>query len=137
MKANPTRRALLVLATAGLVVSAGRASAEICELVTISGTITNVANGPVPVGTISIRLEEQGVMDVAARKIAEVEVDSDGSRHSVPFTMKVRKSAVDTTIDPGFTIRLERDGRLTATNTTKQSYSGGSDVSLLIEPILY
>ena len=40
-------------------------------------------------------------------------------------------------VDPGFTIRLERDGRLIAINTTKQGYGGRGKVSLQIEPILY
>ena len=51
--------------------------------------------------------------------------------------MRVKRSALRRAVDPGFTIRLERHGRLIAINTTKQGYSGRGPVSLQIEPILY
>ena len=130
---NPTRRSFLALIGTGLIAS----SAEASDSVVLSGTVTNVANGPVPVGRLTIRLEEQGIMDVAAERIAETTVVSKGNRHSIRFSMRVKRSALRKAIDPGFTIRLERDGRLIATNTTKQGYSGRGKVSLQIEPILY
>ena len=130
---NPTRRSFLALIGTGLVAS----SAEVGDSVVLSGTVTNVVSGPVPVGRLTIRLEEQGIMDVAAERIAETTVVSKGNRHSIRFSMRVKRSALRKAIDPGFTIRLERDGRLIATNTTKQGYSGRGKVSLQIEPILY
>ncbi|WLR92991.1 hypothetical protein [Shinella zoogloeoides] len=130
---NPTRRSFLAFVGTGLVAS----SAEAGDSIVLSGTVTNVASGPVPVGRLMIRLEEQGIMDVAAERIAETTVVSKGNRHSIRFSMRVKRSALRKAIDPGFTIRLERDGRLIATNTTKQGYSGRGKVSLQIEPILY
>lgn len=133
-----TRRALLALIGSSLLASTACVAAQDTgDLFTLSGTVTNVANGPVPVGRLTIRLEEQGIMDVAARKIAETELTSDGTHQSLAFSMAVVKSALGTAQAPGFTIRLERDGRLIATNTTKQGYGGGDRVSLQIEPILY
>lgn len=135
---GPTRRVLLALIGFGLLASTACVAADRAgDVFTLSGTVTNVANGPIPVGRLMIRLEEQGIMDVAARKIAETELTSDGTQHSLAFSMPVAKSALGTAKAPGFTIRLERDGRLIATNTTKQGYSGGDTVSLQIEPILY
>ena len=130
---NPTRRSFLALIGTGLIAS----SAEASDSVVLSGTVTNVASGPMPVGRLTIRLEEQGIMDAPARRIAQTTVISRGNRHSIRFSMRVKRSALRTAADPGFTIRLERDGRLIATNTTKQGYSGRGNVSLQIEPILY
>ena len=130
---NPTRRSLLTLIGAGLIAS----SAEAGDSFVLSGTVTNVASGPVPVGRLTIRLEEQGIMDAPARRIAQTIIISKGNRHSVRFSMRVKRSALRKAIDPGFTIRLERHGRLIAINTTKQGYGGRGKASLQIEPILY
>jgi uncharacterized lipoprotein YbaY len=130
---HPTRRSFLALIGAGLIAF----SAEAGDSFTLSGTVTYVAKGAIPPGRLTIRLEEQGVMDVAARQIAQATVISKGNRHSIRFAMRVRRSALRKAIDPGFTIRLERHGRLIATNTTKQGYSGRGKASLQIEPILY
>ena len=130
---NPTRRGFLTLLGAGLVAS----SAEAGDSFVLSGTVTNVANGPVPVGRLTIRLEEQGIMDAPARLIARTTVISKGERHSIRFSMRVKRSALRRAVDPGFTIRLERHGSLIAANTTKQGYSGRGKASLQIEPILY
>lgn len=133
------RRSLLALMGLGLLAAAGCVSDEEegGDSFTLTGAITNVASGPVPAGTVKIRLEEQGVMDVAAKLIAETSVVSDGKAARVPFVLQVPKPEFDKAVDAGFTIRVERDGRLIATNTSKQRYSGGSNVSLRIEPILY
>ena len=130
---SPTRRSFLALIGAGLITS----SAEAGDRFVLSGTVTNVASGPVPVGRLTIRLEEQGIMDVAARRIAQTTVNSRGNRHSIRFSMRVNRSALRKAVAPGFTIRLERDGRLIAINTTKQAYGGEGKASLHIEPILY
>ncbi|MCR6500881.1 YbaY family lipoprotein [Shinella sp. CPCC 101442] len=130
---NPTRRSFLAFIGAGLVAS----SAEASDSFVLSGTVTNVASGPVPVGRLTIRLEEQGIMDVVARRIAQTTVISKGNRHSIRFSMRVKRSALRKAVAPGFTIRLERDGRLIAINTTKQAYGGRGKASLDIEPILY
>ncbi|OCP05085.1 hypothetical protein BC374_15870 [Ensifer sp. LC13] len=132
------RRSLLALMGLGLLAAAGCVSDdEGGDSFTLTGAISNVASGPVPAGTVTIRLEEQGVMDVAAKLIAETSVVSDGKAARVPFVLQVPKPELDKAVDAGFTIRVERDGRLIATNTSKQRYSGGSNVSLRIEPILY
>ena len=133
MTTSPTRRSFLTLIGAGLVAS----SAEAGDSFVLSGAVTNVANGPVPVGRLTIRLEEQGIMDAPARRIAETTVVSKGDRHSIRFSMRVKRSALRRAVDPGFTVRLARHGRLIATNTTKQGYSGRGKASLQIEPILY
>ncbi|MGQ3212321.1 YbaY family lipoprotein [Shinella sp.] len=130
---NPTRRSFLTLVGAGLIAS----SVEASDSFVLSGTVTNVASGPVPVGRLTIRLEEQGIMDVAARRIAQTTVNSKGNRHFIRFSMRVKRSALRKAVAPGFTIRLERDGRLIAINTTKQAYGGRGKASLHIEPILY
>ena len=130
---NPTRRSFLTLIGAGLIAS----SAEAGDSFVLSGTVTNVASGPVPVGRLTIRLEEQGIMDAPARLIARTTAISKGDRHSIRFSMRVKRSALSRAVDPGFTVRLERHGRLIATNTTKQGYSGRGKASLQIEPILY
>jgi uncharacterized lipoprotein YbaY len=127
-----------LLGVMGLLAAAGCVSDEEgSDSFTLTGAVTNVASGPVPAGTVTIRLEEQGVMDVAAKLIAETSVVSDGKATRVPFVLQVPKPELDKAVDAGFTIRVERDGRLIATNTSKQRYSGGSNVSLQIEPILY
>ncbi|WP_113132098.1 YbaY family lipoprotein [Hyphomicrobiales bacterium] len=132
------RRSLLALMGLGLLAAAGCVSDEEgSDSFTLTGAITNVASGPVPAGTVTIRLEEQGVMDVAAKLIAETSVVSDGKATRVPFVLQVPKPELNKATDAGFTIRVERDGRLIATNTSKQRYSGGSNISLRIEPILY
>jgi len=133
MTTSPTRRSFLTLIGAGLVAS----SAEAGDSFVLSGAVTNVANGPVPVGRLTIRLEEQGIMDAPARRIAETTVVSKGDRHSIRFSMRVKRSVLHRAVDPAFTVRLERHGRLIATNTTKQGYSGRGKASLQIEPILY
>lgn len=133
-----TRRTLLGLMGLGLLAVSGCVSDEEGgDSFTLTGAITNVASGPVPAGTVTVRLEEQGVMDVAAKLIAETSVVSDGKANRVPFVLQVPKPELDKAVDAGFTIRVERDGRLIATNTTKQRYSGRSNISLRIEPILY
>ncbi len=132
------RRSLLALMGLGLLAAAGCVSDEEGgDSFTLTGAITNVASGPVPAGTVTIRLEEQGVMDVAAKLIAETSVVSDGKATRVPFVLQVPKPELNKATDAGFTVRVERDGRLIATNTSKQRYSGGSNISLRIEPILY
>ncbi len=132
------RRSLLALMGLGLLAAAGCVSDEEgSDSFTLTGAITNVASGPVPAGTVTIRLEEQGVMDVAAKLIAETSVVSDGKATRVPFVLQVPKPELNKATDAGFTVRVERDGRLIATNTSKQRYSGGSNISLRIEPILY
>ena len=132
------RRTLLGLMGLGLLAAAGCVSDEEGgDSFTLTGAITNVASGPVPAGTVTIRLEDQGVADAAAKLIAETSVVSDGKATRVPFVLQVPKPAVDKAADAGFTIRVERDGRLIATNTSKQRLSGRSNVSLQIEPILY
>jgi uncharacterized lipoprotein YbaY len=136
--AEATRRTALGLIGLGLLAITGCVSEDegASDLI-LTGDITTVANGPVPAGTIKVRLEEQGVMDVAAKLIAETSVSSDGSEARVPFVLKVSKPDLDKAVDAGFSVRVERDGRLIAINTTKQRYSGGATVSLHIEPILY
>ncbi|KSV88867.1 YbaY family lipoprotein [Sinorhizobium sp. GL28] len=132
------RRSLLALMGLGLLAAAGCVSDEEgSDSFTLTGAVTNVASGPVPAGTVTIRLEEQGVMDVAAKLIAETSVVSDGKATRVPFVLQVPKPELNKATDAGFTVRVERDGRLIATNTSKQRYSGGSNISLRIEPILY
>ena len=132
------RRSLLALMGLGLLAAAGCVSDEEgSDSFTLTGAVTNVASGPVPAGTVTIRLEEQGVMDVAAKLIAETSVVSDGKATRVPFVLQVPKPELNKATDAGFTIRVERDDRLIATNTSKQRYSGGSNISLRIEPILY
>lgn len=132
------RRSLLALMGLGLLAAAGCVSDEEgSDSFTLTGAITNVASGPVPAGTVTIRLEEQGVMDVAAKLIAETSVVSDGKATRVPFVLQVPKPELNKATDAGFAVRVERDGRLIATNTSKQRYSGGSNISLRIEPILY
>ena len=130
---HPTRRSFLALIGAGLIAS----SAEAGDSFTLSGTVTYVAKGAIPPGRLTIRLEEQGVMDVVVRRIAQTTVISKGNRHSIRFSMRVKRSALRKAVAPGFTIRLERDGRLIAINTTKQAYGGRGKASLHIEPILY
>ena len=130
---NPTRRSFLALVGAGFIAS----SAEASDSFVLSGTVTYVAKGAIPPGRMTIRLEEQGVMDAPARGIAATTVVSKGDRHSIRFSMRVKRSALSRAVDPGFTVRLERHGRLIATNTTKQGYSGRGKASLQIEPILY
>lgn len=130
---NPTRRSFLALVGTGLIAT----SAEAGDSFVLSGTVTYVAKGAIPPGRMTIRLEEQGVMDAPARGIAATTVVSKGDRHSIRFSMRVKRSALRRTVDPGFTIRLERHERLIAINTTKQGYSGRGKVSLQIEPILY
>ncbi|WP_312360679.1 YbaY family lipoprotein [Ensifer sp.] len=136
---DATRRTLLGLMGLGLLAVSACVSDEEegGDSFTLTGTITNVANGPVPAGTVTVRLEEQGVMDVAAKLIAETSVSSDGKATRVPFVLQVPKPELDKAVDAGFSVRVERDGRLIAINTTKQRYSRGSDISLRIEPILY
>jgi uncharacterized lipoprotein YbaY len=136
--ADATRRMALCLIGLGLLAVAGCVSEDEGDnSLILTGKITNVATGPVPAGTIKVRLEEQGVMDTAAKLIAETSVSSNGNEASVPFVLKVPKPDLDKAIDAGFTVRVERDGRLIAINTTKHRYSGGSTVSIRIEPILY
>lgn len=131
---NPTtRRSFLTLIGAGLIAS----SAEASDSFVLSGTVTYAAKGAIPPGRLTIRLEEQGIMDAPARGIAAVTVISKGDRHSIRFSMRVKRSALRRAVDPGFTVRLERHGRLIATNTTKQGYGGRGKASLQIEPILY
>ena len=132
------RRTLLGLMGLGLLAAAGCVSDEEGgDSFTLTGAITNVASGPVPAGTVTIRLEERGVADAAAKLIAETSVVSDGKATRVPFVLQVPKPELDKAVDAGFTIRVERDSRLIATNTSKQRYSGRSNISLRIEPILY
>ena len=133
MTSPTTRRSFLTLIGAGLIAS----SAEAGDSFVLSGTVTNVTSGPVPVGRLTIRLEEQGIMDAPARLIARTTAISKGDRHSIRFSMRVKRSALSRAVDPGFTVRLERHGRLIAINTTKQGYSGRGKASLQIEPILY
>ena len=128
-----TRRSFLALLGAGLIAS----SAEASDGFVLSGTVIYVAKGAIPPGRLTIRLEEQGVMDAPARGIAQTTVISRGNRHFIRFSMRVKRSALRRAVDPGFTIRLERHGRLIATNTTKQGYGGRGKASLQIEPILY
>ena len=133
MTTSPTRRSFLTLIGAGLVAS----SAEAGDSFVLSGAVTYAAKGAIPPGRLTIRLEEQGIMDAPARLIARTTVISKGERHSIRFSMRVKRSALRRAVDPGFTVRLERHGRLIATNTTKQGYSGRGKASLQIEPILY
>ncbi len=133
MTTSPTRRSFLTLIGAGLVAS----SAEAGDSFVLSGAVTYAAKGAIPPGRLTIRLEEQGIMDAPARLIAKTTVISKGDRHSIRFSMRVKRSALRRAVDPGFTVRLERHGRLIATNTTKQGYSGRGKASLQIEPILY
>ena len=133
MTTSPTRRSFLTLIGAGLIAS----SAEASDSFVLSGTVAYAAKGAIPPGRLTIRLEEQGIMDAPARRIAETTVVSKGERHSIRFSMRVKRSALGRAVDPGFTIRLERHGSLFAANTTKQGYSGRGKVSLQIEPILY
>ena len=131
---NPTtRRSFLSLIGAGLIAS----SAEADDSFVLSGTVTYAAKGAIPPGRLTIRLEEQGVMDAPARGIAAITVISKGDRHSIRFSMRVKRSALRRAVDPGFTVRLERHSRLIATTTTKQGYGGRGKTSLQIEPILY
>jgi len=103
----------------------------------LRGVVRYAASGPLPLGRLTIRLEEQGVMDKPARRIATATVPSPGRGRTVSFDMDVPRAALDRAVDPGFTVRLERGGRLIAINTSKQSYRGRRAVSLTIEPILY
>lgn len=130
---NPTRRSFLTLVSRShrLLRRGGR------WRFVLSGTVTNVASGPVPVGRLTIRLEEQGIMDAPAELIARTTAISKGDRHSIRFSMRVKRSALSRAVDPGFTVRLERRQILIAINTTKQGYSGRGKASLQIEPILY
>ncbi|WP_315918560.1 YbaY family lipoprotein [Mesorhizobium sp. SP-1A] len=139
-----TRRALLsMLGLATVATAAGTTLAQAVSparergLLRLRGVVRYAANGPLPVGVLTIRLEEQGVMDKAARQIASARVRSDGRRRTVPFEMNVPRAALARAADPGFTVRLERNGRLTAINTSKQRYRGGRTATLTIEPILY
>ncbi|ODT17161.1 MAG: hypothetical protein ABS57_08845 [Mesorhizobium sp. SCN 65-12] len=135
-----TRRALLGLIGATALTAGGidvAGAAERPDRVRLRGVVRYAANGTLPAGRLTIRLEEQGVMDKAADLIAATSVRSSGRRRLVPFEMDVPKAALRRAVDPGFTVRLERGGRLIALNTSKQRYRGRGDVSLTIEPILY
>lgn len=135
-----TRRALLTLigatafaaGSAEAVSAAGRRGS-----IRLRGVVRYAASGPLPPGKLTIRLEEQGIMDKAARRIAVATVRSSGRSRTVSFEMDVPQAALERAIDPGFSVRLERGGRLIAINTSKQSYRGRRAVSLTIEPILY
>jgi len=124
-----------VTATGSLVAEAAPSSGR--GMIRLRGVVRFAASGPLPTGTLTIRLEEQGIMDKAARRIAVTTVRSSGRRRTVPFELMVPRASLARAVDPGFTVRLERNGRLIAINTSRQSYRGGREVSLKIEPILY
>ncbi|MDQ6437411.1 YbaY family lipoprotein [Mesorhizobium sp. LHD-90] len=123
-----------VLSLAGTV-SAASGSEKTMHL---SGTVSYAEKGPLPAGILKIRLEEQGVMDRKAERIAEVEVKSGGQHNSVPFEMQVPRAALEKAVRPGFRVRLERaDGWLLAINTGAKFYEGGQKVSLTVNPVIY
>ncbi|MCX8572467.1 MULTISPECIES: YbaY family lipoprotein [Hyphomicrobiales] len=138
--AELNRRALLALIGGGAVAATvGIVSVEAAPggAFRLRGMVRSTASGPMPVGILKVRLEEQGIMDKAARRIAETTVRSNGRQRVVPFEMVVPRASLARAYDPGFSVRLERNGRLIAINTTKQRYRGGLEASLQIEPILY
>jgi uncharacterized lipoprotein YbaY len=138
--AELTRRALLTLIGATALVAGGADAASAARgraSIRLRGVVRYAASGPLPPGRLTIRLEEQGVMDKAARRIAVATARSTGRSRTVSFEMDVPRASLERAVDPGFTVRLERGGRLIAINTSKQSYRGHRAVSLTIEPILY
>lgn len=138
MRVSVNRRGLLAMIAGGLAAGAMPAAAAPARgLIRLRGVVRSAASGPLPPGRLTIRLEEQGIMDAPAKRIAVTTVRSSGRRRSVPFELTVRRGLLTAAVDPGFTVRLERAGRLIAINTSKQRYRGGRDVSLTIEPILY
>lgn len=144
MRQTTNRRTLLATLGAAAVAAAGggRAAAGSkasgSTMILVRGVITYAEKGPVPRGILKIRLEEQGVMDKAAARFAEVRVKSDGQREAVPFEMKAPRATVEKAVRAGFTVRLERDdGWLIAINTGTQPYTGGREVSLTINPVMY
>ena len=132
------RRSMLGLIGAAVVTVAAPAHAQRAgRTVRIVGRIRMSGRGPVPAGILSIRLEEQGVMDKAARRIASTTVRSSGRARAVLFELSADRRQLERTHMPGFSVRLERRGRLIALNTTSQPYTGDRNVALEIEPILY
>ncbi|MFI0844238.1 YbaY family lipoprotein [Mesorhizobium sp. IMUNJ 23232] len=104
----------------------------------LTGTVSYAEKGLLPAGVLKIRLEEQGVADKKAKRIAEVEVKSSGQHDSIPFEMQVPRTELETAVRPGFTVRLERaDGWLLAINPHAAFHTGDEKVSLTINPVVY
>ena len=137
--AGITRRSLLGAFGGSVAIMMGMGAAQALpgDRFRLRGTVRYGANGALPPGRLTIRLEEHGIMDKPARRIATATVRSSGRRRSVPFEMLVPRAALASAHAPGFTVRLERNGRLIAINTTSQPFRRGRDVVLTIEPILY
>lgn len=131
-----TRRAFVTSALATIIVSSVEAAPRGGSF-RLRGVVRSSASGLVPAGTLRIRLEEQGIMDMPATRIASATVRSSGRRRAVAFEMIVSRNRLNAAVDPGFSVRLERNDRLIAINTSKQRYDGRREVSLRIEPILY
>jgi uncharacterized lipoprotein YbaY len=119
----------------GGIASAASGSEDVMH---INGTISYAEKGPLPAGVLKIRLEEQGVMDRKAERIAEAEVASSGRDETVRFDMQVPRDALDKAVRPGFTVRLERaDGWLLAIDTGTEFHSGGGKVTLTVNQVMY
>lgn len=104
----------------------------------LSGTVSYAEKGPLPAGVLKIRLEERGLADKKAKRIAEVEVKSSGQGDSVPFEMQVPRAELEKAVRPGFTVRLERaDGWLLAIDTHAEFHAGDEKVSLTVNPVIY
>lgn len=138
-----TRRSLLGMIGSAAFVAAGSGTLMAAQFgagatMRLRGAVRYAASGPLPPGKLTIRLEEQGLMDAPAGRIASATITSEGRRRAVFFEMQVPRAALARAIDPGFSVHLRRHGRLIAINTVKQPYRRGArNVSLKIEPIIY
>lgn len=57
--------------------------------------------------TILVRLEEQGIADVAAQVIGETKILSDGQQVPIPFSLQPDCTKLTAAHMPGFSVRIE------------------------------
>ena len=121
------RAAFAIAAAAGAALAAGQAVAD------VRGEVVLADGGPVPEGTLEVRIEDPAAPHPAARFAATTRISSDGTSRRLPFALP---SPDGTPGSPEVVAVLERlDGWLVARGSAPLAADGPVRVTLY--PVMY
>ena len=127
----PTQNTLRLTITAALmgfsIMAAQSQPAAAAKTCTIKGKVWSKSRVALPPGAVlSVRLEEQGIMDVAAKEIASYSAPAKGKTTRLSFKLAADCKALKSAAMPGFSVRIEQNGQLLFVNDTIHAYNRGA-----------
>lgn len=129
---------LIAALTASLILSACASTAPEpgagSSAAVIQGVVRTADGSAIPAGAaVKVRLEEQGIMDAPAARIGETEARGEG-KAEVGFFLTPDVPALRAASRPGWSVRIEQDGRLIYVNDTSHPYAPGA-ATITVVPV--